>query len=586
MQSAHQKSMHRYIVEVIPWLVLLSVVFTIGATPCNAQIIRDFKTELDVQASGDVHAIENITMDFGDNGNRTQFFRVMPVWYDALSQDNRQVHRVDINVKTVTMDNTEAVPFQCWTTDREMYLTIGGDQLEEPFKKTHTFKIDYDVHNGVYFPGGQPTLYLNATGEQWPFPIEIASATVVLPRGTDLSKVKSQSLIGARGDYKVGTGSTSEGKVFFSATEIKPNEEMTLVVSMPSGSVVPPSVLQDLVWHLQTFYQILALPVITVVTLTIWWSFYGRDPKLAETAAPSSWRPPEDLTPAEVGTLIDESCDLIDVVSTLFDLAARGFIKIRVLPYTGFLYLANKDYELTLLKPLNDRDLKPHEQLFLAAVFGLSSTTYISAVRGTFAEFLPLMKRRVYSSLVGEGMFARDPELDRRIFIAVGAAVVTVGVCLLVASAYHTSGQAAAVGSIISGLILMAAARAMPRRTSKGVESLAQIHRFKQTLAGAKQDEIEKIAKEEPGTFNKLLPYAIVLGIADQWARIFSESVKEYPDWYEIDPELKPGSFNAVQFVAELGEGLSIINRALMEVDRIKLDTNSLKQMLRGARNG
>ena len=40
---------------------------------------------------------------------------------------------------------------------------------------------------------------------------------------------------------------------------------------------------------------------------------------------------PTDLTPAEVGTLIDEQVDLRDISATIIDLAVRGYLKIEEL---------------------------------------------------------------------------------------------------------------------------------------------------------------------------------------------------------------------------------------------------------------
>ncbi len=533
------------------------------ASPQSAQAeaIRDFKAQITLLPSGSAETVEDLKIDFGEVGKRNQFFRIIPIWYEPEQVDQK----IDIHVLGVSMDNGQVVPFESWPAGRELYLTI-GDQ-DEPFKGEHTFRIEYEVLNAVHFVGAQPRLHLSATGEQSPFVIEHALVSVVLPRGTDLSKVKATSSIGSGKDVTPGTVTTSDGKILFEAQNIQPAQGMTINLQMPNGTVVPHSVLHHLIWYLQKCYQFLALPVVTIFILTIWWYFYGRDPGTANEKDVIDWKPPDYLSPAEVGTVIDERCDLSDVVSTLIDLAARGFIAIKVIPYTGFLYLGNRDYEFTLLKSPRDRELKPHEQMFLVALFGISETNYASAVKGSFAEYLPIMRQRVYTSLVTEGIFARDPENDRRNFIAVGAAVVTVGVGLMTASSYHLGGQATGLGTVLSGIIIMIASRAMPRRTSKGMVALAQIHRFRNALTSDKKDEIEKVAKDDPDAFNKFLSHAIVLGVADRWLRVCAHSVKDYPSWYQVDPNLAPEKFVPEAFLGELCEGLTIITRALTETE-------------------
>lgn len=553
MKNDHKRYAHS--------ILSIAILVSLFALPQDAlaEAIRELKTTIAILPSGNAEAVEDLKIDFGPAGKRNQFFRIFPTWYEPNDVD----HKVELHVQNVTMDNGQQVPFESWPSGRELYLTV-GDQ-DEPFRGEHTFKIQYEILNAVHFAGATPRVLLSATGEQSPFPVDHAVVSVTPPKGTDLSRVKASSSLG---DGKEPTpGTVGDGQINFEASNIPPAQGMTISMELPSGSVVPHSVLHQLMWYLQKCYQFFALPVVTIMILSIWWWFYGRDPGAEKEKDPLDWRPPDYLSPAEVGTLIDERCDLSDVVSTLIDLAARGFINIKVIPYNGFLYMGNRDYEFTLLKSPRDRELKPHEQMFLAALFGYSDTNYASAIKGSFAEYLPIMRQRVYSSLVIDGIFARDPEIDRRNFIAVGAAVVTVGIGLMLASSYHTGGQATALGTILSGIILILAARAMPRRTSRGVTALAQLRRFRDAMASDKKEDVEKFAKDEPDAFNKFLSYAIVLGIADQWVKVCSHNVKDYPSWYQVDASFAPERFVPQAFLAELGEGLTIITRALTEVE-------------------
>ena len=41
------------------------------------------------------------------------------------------------------------------------------------------------------------------------------------------------------------------------------------------------------------------------------------------------YEPPESLTPAEAGTLMDESADMRDITATMVDLAVRGHLRIE-----------------------------------------------------------------------------------------------------------------------------------------------------------------------------------------------------------------------------------------------------------------
>ncbi len=539
----------------IVFTVCLSLVTTDSA---QAQAIRELDTTYNVAASGNVDVVELLKISFPSVKQRTQFYRVVPIWY----QSDSNTFVLDAHIKSVLMDDKVSVPFKSWVAGREFHIKV-GDQTTI-LKGDHKFRIEYEIARGVQFVNGHPQLYLSVTGDQCPFPIDTINVNVNLPKGTDLSRVQASTLIQPSGAIKPVPPQTGAAALKIAVHKVKPSQNVIVIVDMPKGTVAPHSVLFDWVVTMQKFYQIFVLPLATIILLCAWWFFYGRDPG-AEKVAANNWFPPAGVTPAEAGTLIDESCDLRDIASTLIDLAVRGYIKIRLLPYTGFLYLDNKDYEFTLLKSMKDQELKPHEELFLTALFGMSSTTYLSAIKGRFAEYLPPIKRLVYENLVTEKLFARDPEIDRKNFLAVGATIVTVGIGLMAASVYQHAGQVTAAGTVLSGVIILLAARAMPRRTSKGVAANRQIEKFERMIANGNKNELRKAASANPEIFSKYLPYAVIFGHSERWAGVFSEMIGEYPEWFTIDQSFVADDFNTVRFVNLLKSSSGVFERALTD---------------------
>ncbi len=537
-------------------LTLCSIVIMSHAA--NAQSVRELNTTLNVAATGNVDVVEQLKISFPPTKQRSQFYRVVPIWY----QPSKSPFLVDVHMKSVLMDDKVAVPFKSWIAGREFHIKI-GDQ-NKILKGDHKFRIEYEIGRGVQFVNGKPQLYMSVTGDQCPFPIDLVNVTVNLPKGTNLSQVTGATLFQPSG-LRRSVPQSAGGRLNFTAQKVKPSQDVIVIVDMPKGTVVPHSVLFDWVIYLQKFYQVFVLPAATIILLSAWWFFYGRDPGAEKGANANDWLPPVSITPAEAGTLIDESCDLRDIVSTVIDLAARGYIKIRVLPYTGFLYLDDKDYEFTKLKSASDPTLKPHEELFLNALFGMSDRTYLSAIKGNFAEYLPSIKRLVYENLVTEKLFARDPEIDRRNFLAVGAAVATVGIGLLGASTYQLGGQATAAGTVLSGVIILLAARAMPRRTSKGVAANKQIGKFEWMIAYGDKKEMQRAASSDPDLFSKYLAYAVIFGHSERWASAFSEMIRQYPEWFTVDQSFLPEDFNTVRFVNLLKASLRTIDKALTD---------------------
>lgn len=535
-----------------------SLIFVSGAA--HAEVLKQYRSEVKLLPSGILNVRDRFQIDFQTDRQRNQIIKYIQTRY----RGSGKVHDVRIKVKKVLMDKSPETYSIARATGGELQLQIG--KSDERLSGSHEFDLEYEVYRAVDFVNGKPQLFFNVTGDQWPFPLRNVSCEISLPRGVDDSSVAAVSFVGAPGNYsQASVGKVKGGKILFSSRALESGKGLAVQLTLPPGAVVLPSALQDLVWHIQSCSPLLLIPSSTLLFLTLCWWLTGRDEPAARKTGTDGWKPPDYLTAAEVGTLIDESCDLSDIVSTVVDLAGRGFIKIRVLPYTGLLYLCDRDYELTLLKSPKDKELKSHERLFLSLVFGISSVTYASSLRGRVAEYLPLVRRSIYRSLVDGGYFTRDPEMDRRNFVCVGVLVVALGLCLLTASFYHLAGATTSVGIMLSGVIIIIAAGAMPRKGARGTTALKEIVNFRNFIVHGDKDRVESILKKEKDLFSRYLAYAIVLGVADRYARIFKDAVEQCPEWYQIDESLKESEFSSSKFVKELGDGLSIINQCLTE---------------------
>ncbi len=64
----------------------------------------------------------------------------------------------------------------------------------------------------------------------------------------------------------------------------------------------------------------------------------------------------------------------------------------------------------------------------------------------------------------------------------------------------------------------------------KGARAFQGIRGFEDYLQTAEREDIEY--QERQGYFEKYLPYAMVLNVADRWARAFDGITNQPPDWY------------------------------------------------------
>jgi uncharacterized membrane protein len=70
----------------------------------------------------------------------------------------------------------------------------------------------------------------------------------------------------------------------------------------------------------------------------------------------------------------------------------------------------------------------------------------------------------------------------------------------------------------------------MPARTVKGTDAYAWALGFKEYLSKAEKYRLKWEEKEN--IFEKFLPYAMVFGVVDKWAKAFAGLNTQPPSWY------------------------------------------------------
>lgn len=534
---------------VLLWLSLS----TLPIEPALAERIADFKVDIDVKSDGLMQVVETIKYDFGKT-QRHGIFRRIPVQY------TRKGHPYDINLDVLSVtEEGRALPYESRNMAGIQSIKIGAANVL--VTGPHTYRISYAVRRAVTYFGQIPEVYWNAVGRDWPCPIDQVEVNVTGPAGIDLSKLKTVSYIGTLGSRTHGIAKSSKNAIVFSGKSLKPGQDLSVVVAFPRGSIVLPSPWLG-TWQQLIHWRVgILIPAATAALLIFLWMFWGIDEGKIQ-AIPVEWNPPKELTPAEVGTLIDEKCDNYDLTSTVLDLAARGYLRIRQIPYNGILGMDNKDYEFrkTLGKP-EDRDLKQHERLLLGAFFASGPVTYLSALTGSFKDQMETMRTIIYDGLVKDGYFSRNPKSDRDNFLAIGFFIMAFGTLLLLAGylggdVYKHYG----FGIALSGLMIMGSSGVMPKRTAKGVAALQQILAFERFATKAEKKRLEVLAKEDPTIFGRLLPYAVVLGLSHQWADAFKDLIQEQPDWYVTTAASDGHVFNSNDFAFDLCYSMNTMN--------------------------
>ena len=510
--------------------VLLGLLPKALAVELTQEYIQDFQSVLTINGDNTIDVQEKIIYDFG-NQQRHGIYREIPYKYQAKGGN----FTVDLKVQSVINENQNPYSYQVTRGSGLVKIKIGDpDQL---VSGVQTYFINYRVGRVINFFSTHDELYWNVTGNGWPVPIDRAGVIIKLPSGLKAEDLQAQCFTGLLGSKEENCQVTnvSNSQVGYSMFNILgPGQGLTVVLGWPKGILTPPSVITQIKWILRD-NPLMLLPLLSFMVMFLLWYFHGRDLGKRQSIIPI-YQAPDSLLPAEVGSLIDERVNLVDISSTIIDLAVRGYIKIKE--------AGRGDWELVKLKDF--ADLNAWEKEFIEEVFKGQGVIKISGLASRFYRHLPNLKKGLYQNLVRKNFFPVSPSKVRALYFFIGFALVFSG--LLVVPFFL--GGLNILYLLISGIIIIALGQIMPYKTKTGSKVLEKIKGYKMYLAVAEKERIKfhNAPAKKPEIFEKHLPYAMVLGVEKQWARQFQDIYLKRPDWYEGNFTV----FNSLIFVDSL----------------------------------
>ena len=527
-------------------LAAIGVLLTRAATPAAARElkIQKFSAEIFVQSDAAVDVTETIEANF--IGAWHGLYRTIPVEYVTPQGFNYTLF-----VKLHGAADAAGQPLKV-ETSRDRHYLKWKIYVDDANDAVRTIVLHYRVSNGLKFFEDHDELYWNVTGDEWDVPVENASAQILLPTG--VTGIRALDFTGAYGSRAQNAEVvTSANRV--DVTMQRPlafHEGLTVVVGWDKGFVQEPGrselVQQFLVSNWPLFFPI---PVFFIM---FWlWYTHGRDPRVGPIAV--QYQPPEGMTPAEAGALVDDAANMRDITATIVDLAVRGFLTIEEQdkPHMMGLY-SNKEYVFHRKKDPNQwQGLKSHELLLLAGMFdnGMTSQVELSQLQNRFYKNLPPIREGIFEGLIERGYFQHRPDMVRSAYIA-GAFVVGVLLLVLGVKLSETSGMVVTpflIAAIVSGGIIAGFGWFMPTRTPAGARALAGVLGFEDFLTHVEADRMDRI-NQSPETFEKFLPFAMALGVEKKWVGAFQNIYAQPPAWYQGG--YYGGGFHPIAFVNSL----------------------------------
>ena len=500
-----------------------------------------------------VNISETIVADFGSL-QKHGIYRTIPVSYRTK---NNNTLNIRFHLISVADGKGKSIQVSTSRSGDEVKLKIGDP--DHTISGKQTYVIRYSVSQVITSPDEQAEFYWNVNGTAWPVPVNSVKANIFAPEG---SIVNTACFLGYYGSVSTNCYKYTDGSVAgFSASGLGFSQGLAVAVALDPTAFSFPTPAQKTFWFLQDNW-LFGLPAIALLVMSVIYWKTGRDKKykhlfdvtgdvqtvgLFDYDVPVNvYGPPDDLTPGEVGVLVDEKVHPQDITATMIDLARRGFFKVTELPKKGI--FSKPDFELSYQSG-DESKLLDFERCVLDMLFGdkrLRKTVKLSKLGEFETAFKNLQeaKNKLYSHLVEKGFFYANPDNVRKLWLILAGVSAFIGIAFMAAGEMFGSLAGWIVGWFGVGLVLAIFAPFMPARTAKGRRALREVIGLREWIRiGAWREKIH----EKHNFFEEVLPFTIAFGLTGKFLAAFKDAdlkdLTKNMSWYQGQ-----WSFSALNF--------------------------------------
>ncbi len=569
------------------------VLFLYSSITLCAEEILSFDSNIHIQKDSSMTVTEKITVQAEQKKIKRGIYRDFPTNYQGklgnqikVAFDIIEIHRNGRSEPYHTKNISNGI--RVYIGDKNQYINTGK----------HTYTIKYKTNQQLGFFESHDELYWNVTGNGWDFPILEAKANVHLPDTINSNEVKLEAYtgpFGSRGQNYVSDIGYSGNYLFKTNRTLNRKEGLTIVITWPKGHVTQPSFNQKLKWwtkaNINNPFSIIGAIGLLVFYLSSWW-YAGRDPKKGLIIP--HYQPPNGFPPGGLRYITEMGHDKKAFTAAVLSLAVKGYLKIEEL---------GKSYKLNKLKNADFRlsagEQAIHSCLFgnIGSSIELKTSNHkkiseaISQHKATLGKeygqsyfihnrkylYFGILLSLILGSTILFGL-NNGEDIGAAIFLMFWLSIWTPVTAFLIYGWYQTLttkftlGKAidlpvatlfagawsiAEIGALIglcaiigigNGLLLISIFIIntifyflLKKPTLKGRKLLDKTEGFKKYLEVAEQEELnlKYPPRKTPELFEAYLPYALALGVENQWANQFTDVFKtqgenrDYsPSWY------------------------------------------------------
>ncbi|NMA96831.1 MAG: DUF2207 domain-containing protein [Phyllobacteriaceae bacterium] len=547
-------------------LAALTFLLALAIPALAREEIRSFAADVTLAVDGSVRVVETVDVNAEGIDIRRGIYRDIPV--TMVGPSGNKI-RISLDVESVARKG-KPEQFRVERMGDFQRIWIGNPDMLLP-RGEHRYTITYTMQRMARPSADGDELYWNATGNYWDFPILRSSARVTLPPGAVIQNMSAYT--GVAGSTETAVTITQESDnvaTFQTQRALGAGEGMSFAVSFQKGVVAYPegtdAVLQAISDQRETLLSIGSVILLLLYNFTAWLRV-GRDPPKG-TIIPL-FHPPKDFSPALTNYVQNwgfSKSGWTAMTAAIFSLGVKGLVKIDNVGKTltvrntgrkpdeklpsgeqvlfnyfsqkgsvsfdkaNGLDLATKRGELTAAIEQENRSVWFNHNTGFAVFSFVLAAVMVGAmvffdVLDPFwmvvAAFLAVIFGIVATVLVSS---IRSGNWFQRAIIAVwiGAFAINGGGGLLdIFTSVEINNAAIAAGSLIVISIVFAVLMRAP--TVQGRKAMDEIEGFKLYLETAEKNRLN-ISGEPPlnvERFERILPYAIALGVEKPWSEHF-----------------------------------------------------------------
>jgi len=538
-------------------------------TLCASAVLADerilsFDETITVQADGSLELREAIRVRSEGRKIRRGIYRDFPTIYPA--GNGRQVV-VGFRFESATRDGQQE-PWRTESRGNGVRVYLGSPNVLLPAGE-HVYELVYRTDRQMGFFADHDELFWNVTGNGWEFPIDRATARVILPASIPAGDVKLEAYTGAQGDKgKNYTATIDNGAPLFTTTRMLGEREgLTVVAMWPKGYITAP--VEESVPAATGSTSSPGYPVAETGNRTLYpsdmpktkapaflalgglalllfyyyrvWLKVGVDPPSRITIP--EYEIPAGQSPASMRFLMRRGYDDGCMAAAVLSLAVKGHLRIQ--QDAGILGLGKTTTLVGQSRP-DARPLSAEEQELLGILFADGNSLVLKQENHERVGVAEKVHRLSLKGRFTSGFFNINGwwhflGIVLSIFLALPAII---GPSTDVWPAWHFLTPAGWFTMFIVLLMLVTNGvfgRLLQAPTVAGQKVMDHIRGFKMYLEVAEGDELKKAKGPPPPLtpqlFESYLPAALALGVEQGWAERFRDVLSaagtDYsPAWY------------------------------------------------------